>query len=66
MAKQTVNLGSRENAGNGDALRVAFAKINSNFDELYSINEGTLRVGLDGGAASTVFDSELNIDGGSA
>lgn len=35
MAKQTVNLGSSANDGTGDPLRVAFDKINDNFDELY-------------------------------
>ena len=37
MSKQTINLGN-ENAGNGDPLRIAFSKINSNFTELYAIN----------------------------
>ena len=27
MTKKTINLGSRENAGNGDPVRVAFTKI---------------------------------------
>jgi hypothetical protein len=35
MSKQIINLGN-ENAGNGDPLRIAFSKINSNFDELYA------------------------------
>jgi hypothetical protein len=35
MSKQLINLGN-ENAGNGDPLRIAFGKINSNFDELYA------------------------------
>jgi hypothetical protein len=66
MAKQTINLGTRENAGNGDPLRVAFNKINENFNELYIAKEQMQQLILDGGAASTVFTSELNIDGGSA
>jgi hypothetical protein len=65
MAKQTINLGSRENAGNGDPLRTAFKKINENFKEIYDIAEMSLRR-LDGGSASTVFDSDIIIDGGSA
>jgi len=36
MAKQTVNIGSGELAGNGESIRSAFDKINGNFDELYS------------------------------
>jgi hypothetical protein len=35
MSKQIINLGN-ENAGNGDPLRIAFGKINGNFDELYA------------------------------
>jgi|TARA_B100001093_G_scaffold405059_1_gene393221 hypothetical protein len=35
MAKQTVNIGSSVNKGDGDPLRTAFDKINDNFDELY-------------------------------
>jgi len=37
MAKQTINIGVSANDGNGDPLRVAFDKINDNFDELYTI-----------------------------
>lgn len=35
MTKQVVNLGTSANSNNGDPLRTAFTKINSNFDELY-------------------------------
>ena len=41
MAKQTVNLGTSLNSGNGDPLRTAFDKINDNFDELYARDIGT-------------------------
>ena len=41
MAKQTINIGSSANAGNGDPLRVAFSKINDNFNELYTLTGGT-------------------------
>lgn len=34
MAIQTINTGSSANAGDGDSLRSAFAKINSNFAEI--------------------------------
>lgn len=36
MAKQQINLGTPDK-GNGDPLRVAFAKVNANFDELYTL-----------------------------
>ena len=41
MAKQTVNLGTSLNSGDGDPLRTAFDKINDNFDELYARDIGT-------------------------
>ena len=36
MSQQHINIGSGPNTGSGDLLRVAFAKINNNFTELYS------------------------------
>lgn len=36
MAKQTINIGSGELAGDGETLRSAFNKANSNFNELYT------------------------------
>jgi hypothetical protein len=36
VAKQTVNLGTSANKGDGDPLRTAFDKVNDNFDELYA------------------------------
>ena len=38
MARQTVNIGTSANKGDGDPLRLAFTKINSNFSELYAGN----------------------------
>lgn len=35
MAKQTINVGTLPNDGEGDPLRVAYQKVNSNFTELY-------------------------------
>jgi|694.fasta_scaffold44658_3 hypothetical protein len=35
MAKQTINIGTGETSGDGESLRSAFQKVNSNFDELY-------------------------------
>jgi hypothetical protein len=36
MAKQTIDTGSAELAGDGESIRSAFTKINSNFDEIYA------------------------------
>jgi hypothetical protein len=44
MAKQTVNIGTSENAGDGDPLRTAFTKINDNFIEVY--NKGPVGTNL--------------------
>lgn len=40
MAKQTIGIGTTANDGTGDTLRVAFDKINDNFDELYTDDAG--------------------------
>lgn len=37
MAKQTINLGTSANKGDGDPLRTAFDKVNDNFDEVYGL-----------------------------
>ena len=42
MAKQTINIGSGELAGDGESLRSAFDKINDNFDEVYTGSGTTL------------------------
>jgi ABC-type sulfate transport system substrate-binding protein len=63
VAKQIINLGSSPNKGNGDPLRVAFAKINANFDELYTATTaGSVYIG---DVIGSVFadDSTLIIDG---
>jgi hypothetical protein len=36
MAQQIINIGILPNDGTGDPLRVAYNKINDNFDELYA------------------------------
>ena len=41
MAKQTINLGTSPNAGDGDPLRTIFDRCNDNFDELYARDLGT-------------------------
>ena len=42
MAKQTINIGSGELAGDGESLRSAFDKINDNFNEVYTGSGTTL------------------------
>ena len=37
MAQQIINIGTAPDSGDGDDLRTAFAKTNSNFTELYGI-----------------------------
>jgi len=37
MAKKTINIGTTPNDKSGDPLRVAFSKVNDNFDELYTL-----------------------------
>lgn len=36
MAKQTINTGTSDLAGDGESIRTAFDKINDNFDDLYA------------------------------
>lgn len=36
MTQQTINVGTNELAGDGESLRTAFQKVNSNFTELYT------------------------------
>lgn len=68
MTKQVINVGQADR-GNGDPIRAAFVKVNSNFNELYNliaqVNTLILNIRLDGGSASTIYDTNgLNIDGG--
>lgn len=41
MAKQVINVGNNVNDRTGDSIRVAFQKVNANFDELYAVTGGT-------------------------
>jgi hypothetical protein len=68
MTKQVINVGQADK-GNGDPIRTAFVKVNYNFNELYElisqINSSILNIKLDGGSASTTYDTNgLNVDGG--
>ena len=42
MAQQIINLGTGADTGDGDPLRTAFTKTQSNFDELYLLNPETI------------------------
>lgn len=41
MAKQVINIGTLANDGTGDTLRASLGKCNSNFDELYTLTDGS-------------------------
>ena len=42
MTKQTINRGTAANDGTGDNLRAGAAKVNENFDEIYTVlGDGT-------------------------
>jgi len=68
VAKQTVNIGTSANARNGDPLRIAFDKINDNFDELYTalgLDEAPLNLGafeFTGSTLTTTDSSAIVID----
>ena len=54
MAKQLINIGASANDGTGDALRIAFDKVNDNFNEIY--------FSLGGNSPSAVFNSQGEIE----
>jgi hypothetical protein len=70
MAQQIINIGSGENEGDGGNTRLAFEKINSNFDELYAGTVQTLSLvgttlSISGGNQVTldnVFEGGLTAD----
>ena len=69
MAKQTINIGTSPNKGDGDPIRTAFDKVNDNFTELYSDVKQLNSVNFGGGTFTsdvigTVFahDSTMLID----
>jgi hypothetical protein len=69
MTRQVINIGDTANDRKGDSLRTAFAKVNANFTEVYSLaGTGGVTVGtIDGGGAASVFtNDDLSIDGGAA
>jgi hypothetical protein len=67
MAKQTINIGSSANKGDGDPLRTAFTKVNENFTELYGLvgTGGNLTLGafeFTGSVMTTTDSSAIIID----
>ncbi len=64
MTKQVINTGTSPNDGTGDPARTAFAKANSNFDELYTaIGNGVVPLtqkGAANGVAALSGRSELS------
>ena len=67
MTKQTINRGGAANDGTGDNLRAGAAKVNENFDELYTVlGDGTtLQPGDYITTSSTSIITNKTIDGSS-
>ena len=63
MAKQVINIGSAERAGDGESLRSAFEKINGNFTELYDTNITSSQITKDIKGSVFADDSSVIIDG---
>ena len=66
MAKQVINIGTTANDGTGDPLRTAFDKVNDNFTELYSDDEGDVGSIVAGDAisvSSATGDVTVNVSG---
>lgn len=67
MARQTVNIGTSPNDGTGDALRVAFDKLNDNFLEIYEDGGANIIVNNPITSTETTLDTallDLNTGGG--
>ena len=73
MAKQTVNIGTAANSGDGEPLRTAFDKLNDNFDEVYAngfvtsdrVGSGTInasKLDVTAAAGTTEDDYVLSYD----
>ena len=65
MTQQTINIGSSANKGDGDPLRTAFTKINTNFTEVYAkltaLEDGSVVTDITGSVFAD--DSTLLVDG---
>lgn len=62
MAIQTINIGNIANDGTGDDIRVAFGKVNDNFDELDLRNPGSLTASNLGSIGEGVFAQKEGTD----
>ena len=60
MAKQSIGIGTTANDGTGDALRVAFDKVNDNFDEVYANDfVTTARIADDAVTSASIADNAI-------
>tara|TARA_Y100000589_G_scaffold189676_1_gene179493 strand:+ start:244 stop:921 length:678 start_codon:yes stop_codon:yes gene_type:complete len=62
MAVQTINVGNIANDGTGDDIRVAFGKVNDNFEELDLRNPGSLTASNIGAVGEGLFAQKENTD----
>ena len=72
MTKQTINVGTAANSKNGDPLRTAFQKVNSNFDELYAAMGADVQIPSQVNNSGKLLTTDgttltwVSIDGGTA
>lgn len=57
MSQEIINIGTLPNDGEGDPLRVAFAKINNNFTQLFSTSALTANSYTVGGTPAVIFET---------
>ena len=61
MAKQTIGIGTEANDGTGDQVRVAFGKVNDNFNEVYGNDFTTYdRLGAEFTTSDVISASEVS------
>jgi len=64
MSQEIINISNAVNAGTGDTLKVAFTKVNSNFDELFEVIEyETSNTVLTLTDAQSTFENSVLIEG---
>ena len=62
MAVQTINIGNIANDGTGDDIRLAFGKVNDNFEELDLRNPGSLTASNVGDVGEGIFAQKDGTD----